>query len=334
MDLSVIVPVYNTERYLKWCLDSILSQHVDGTFEVIAVDDASTDGSARILESYREKEPRFVLISHPVNKGVSISRAVALEAARGDYVMQVDSDDRLLPGAMNMLLQKCRSTKADIVVFNYVREDAHGRRSLARSIQRELTTTNKLEVQTHFYGSCCNKIVKRSLIGNLTMGKVSVNHGEDLLYCSEVHLRSRVVSLVPEDCYVYLINPDSLTHALSQERLLQDQITILRGLKQIALNTSADPRYIRNILRYLKKWTYLALTREQWLGKGPGVDVNELKQSYLQFSEVTGSRMNWLGRSMINRYGSLLGVLFRFGPKMAIGIVARGCWKQAHRGGT
>lgn len=96
MDISVIVPVYSVEEYLARCLDSIFSQHFSGLFEVIAVDDATTDRSLHILKSYQRTEPRLVVLTHEENKKLSIARTTGMNAARGDSIMHVDADDRLL----------------------------------------------------------------------------------------------------------------------------------------------------------------------------------------------------------------------------------------------
>jgi len=93
MDISIVVAVYNVEKYLRRYLNSIFSQHLCGTFEVIAVNGASTDSSARTLETNLQREPRLAVISRQVNKGLSITRATAMKAALGEYVMHVDSDD-------------------------------------------------------------------------------------------------------------------------------------------------------------------------------------------------------------------------------------------------
>ena len=98
--LSLLVPLYNVERYLPACLDSILSQAVDG-IEVVLLNDASPDGSAAIAEDHARRHPQTLrLLAHDRNGGLSAARNSLLRAARGDYVWFLDSDDLLLPGAI------------------------------------------------------------------------------------------------------------------------------------------------------------------------------------------------------------------------------------------
>jgi len=162
-NISVIVPVYNVEKYLVRCLDSIVKQQFSGTYEVIAVEDASSDNSLQILKKYQNNEDRLIIIEQGVNKKLSVARATGMDAATGDYIMHVDSDDWLLPGALEGLFKRCTETNADVIVFNYAREDSEGKRTLVDCIKKEMITTNKIQVQPHFFGTVVNKIVKRSL---------------------------------------------------------------------------------------------------------------------------------------------------------------------------
>ena len=105
-NISIIVPVYNVEKYLVRCLDSIFTQNFSGTFEVIAVEDASTDNSLKVLKSYQAKEHGLKVIEHRINKNLSLARATGVSACSGDYIMHVDSDDWLLSNALENLYAK------------------------------------------------------------------------------------------------------------------------------------------------------------------------------------------------------------------------------------
>ncbi len=115
MRLSVIVPVYNVEDYLAECLGSILGQDLDG-FEVVCVDDGSTDSSGALLRSIAAEDGRVRVVSKP-NGGLSSARNAGIEAARGDYLMFVDSDDALVPGACRRVMGAFDATGADMVTF-------------------------------------------------------------------------------------------------------------------------------------------------------------------------------------------------------------------------
>lgn len=114
--LSIIIPVYNAEDYLDRCLISILEQEFS-SYEVILVDDGSTDSSPMICDRYSATDPRFRTV-HKKNGGVSSARNVGLDLAKGEYVMFVDSDDSLLPDSLEMMMENVLGE--DLVVGGYV----------------------------------------------------------------------------------------------------------------------------------------------------------------------------------------------------------------------
>lgn len=112
-DLSIVVPVYNGEKYLKECIDSILKQVTNYSFEVICVDDGSTDSSIQILRTY-EDDSRIKVVREE-NKGISGARNYGLKMARGKYVMFIDNDDMFLPNTFQYLMKYAEKYNADIV---------------------------------------------------------------------------------------------------------------------------------------------------------------------------------------------------------------------------
>ena len=123
--MSVIIPVYNAEKYLRGCMDSVLSQTLR-ELELICVDDGSTDGSAAILEEYAEKDSR-VRVLRQENKGAGAARNLGIGAARGEYVAFIDADDWAEKGYCSELVQCADEHSADIVVCRAQRfDDATG----------------------------------------------------------------------------------------------------------------------------------------------------------------------------------------------------------------
>ena len=117
--ISVVVPIYNVERYLHRALESLLSQTYKD-WEAILVDDGSTDGSGRIADEYAGRDPRFKVI-HKTNGGLSDSRNTGLELVEGEYLIFLDSDDFLHPQLMELCLEAIRRDNSDMVAFTYDR---------------------------------------------------------------------------------------------------------------------------------------------------------------------------------------------------------------------
>ena len=122
MLLSIIVPIYNTEKYLEDCLQSILNQTFSD-YELILVNDGSTDSSPEICEQYAERDGRIRVI-HKENGGVSSARNCGIEIAQGNYIWFVDSDDTIAYDALQVLNEYIRE-KPDLIVFNSPRQEQY-----------------------------------------------------------------------------------------------------------------------------------------------------------------------------------------------------------------
>lgn len=174
MDLTIIVPVYNVETYLPECLDSILQQKEvpkDSEYEVVCIDDGSTDSSGTILEQYKEKNSKIRVV-HQENKGLSGARNTGLAIARGEYLWFVDSDDLIHEEAVGKLLCLIKKQKyPDKILFNYL-EFPDGELKTYRAKAKEsgnyliFKTGRELEQarQVPRWHIACNYVVKRSLL--------------------------------------------------------------------------------------------------------------------------------------------------------------------------
>ena len=119
MLLSLIVPVYNVAEFLPKCMDSLLGQPCD-SYEIILVDDGSTDGrSGALCDEYAAKYPELVRVIHQANGGLGAARNTGLEAARGEYLFFIDSDDWIAADALSRLETEIEKTRADIYVFTF-----------------------------------------------------------------------------------------------------------------------------------------------------------------------------------------------------------------------
>lgn len=115
--ISIIIPVYNTEKYIAKCLDSVLAQTFKD-FEVICIDDGSTDNSLEILKEYAQKDDRVIIFSQ-TNKGVSVARNLGIEKSRGEFIQFVDADDWIKKDCVELAYTKIKENNTDIVTFAY-----------------------------------------------------------------------------------------------------------------------------------------------------------------------------------------------------------------------
>jgi glycosyltransferase involved in cell wall biosynthesis len=324
MDISIIIPVYNAEKYLVRCLESIFNQRFSGTFEVIAVDDASTDNSLQLLRTYQHNESRLQIVALDSNKKQPIARSKGMDASKGNYIMHVDADDWLLPDALEILLQKCKKTNADVIVFNIIRKDNSGNTWPFNPIKKELITKNKLEVQKHFYGAICNKIVKREIAQDLISSEKGINSTEDLLYASEILFRADTIYLVPSNFYVYFMNIDSVTHTLGYEKYLNNQSIIMEQLEKIITRYNPNHELINNILAYLEKWILYMVCQFHFFYNKTFTNHETLINHFKLFPQKNNRQIYFLSMSMENKLFCFIYAMIKLGPRFAASVL----WKS------
>ena len=159
--ISVIIPVYNVQDYLSACLDSVLDQTFQD-FEIICVNDGSTDGSADILNKYAEQDNRVKVFTQK-NQGQGVARNTGLDAMNGEYVLFLDSDDRLPNYALDTLLKIAQETKAPIVVS---RRWTHEFQPLDQSISYQLhkDAFHDFVSDTRIFSSPWNKLYRADIL--------------------------------------------------------------------------------------------------------------------------------------------------------------------------
>ena len=146
--ISIIIPVYNVEKYLADCLDSLVNQTMSD-IEIICVNDGSKDNSLAILEDYAKREKRIVLLNQP-NSGVSVARNNALKQVRGEYYMFVDSDDWIDANACEVAYNCAIKENADCLMFSYVKE--FGSHSIVNHLfEKKYIVWNADEVKKNFH---------------------------------------------------------------------------------------------------------------------------------------------------------------------------------------
>ena len=161
--ISIVVPVYNAEPYLARCVDSILRQTFS-EFELILVDDGSTDSSGLICDEYSQKDGR-VRVIHKSNGGVSMARQAGLDASNGKYVIHVDPDDWIEETMLSELYLVAQKQDSDIVICDYFEEFKDYSRRIVQDPGEDLSPGHVLELMMSqkLHGACWNKLVRRSL---------------------------------------------------------------------------------------------------------------------------------------------------------------------------
>ena len=177
--LSIIVPVYNVEPYLRRCLDSILSQTFKD-FEAIIVDDGSPDNCGIIIDEYAQKDDRIIAI-HQQNKGVSAARNAGLKTAKGEYVGFVDPDDWIDYLMYEKLISMIQYTNSDVACCGWFEGESQVVVPKIYLMDREQYLMQIWSIPISIADSICNKVFRRKMIENIYL-KENINQGEDYDY--------------------------------------------------------------------------------------------------------------------------------------------------------
>lgn len=183
--ISVIVPVYNLEAYIEKCLTSLAQQSYDN-FEVLVVNDGSTDGSPVLLDAFGARDPRFKIFHKP-NGGVSSARNLGLDQAAGDYLGFVDGDDWVAPDFLQTFLDLLAEGEADIAIVGHylVVDDKLDNENKINTYPRVLTREQAIAYttsQNYYEGYVWNKLFSRHSVGNTRFDE-GIHLAEDTLFC-------------------------------------------------------------------------------------------------------------------------------------------------------
>ena len=246
--LSIIIPLYNCEKYIKQCLDTIFRQEMnESDFEVIVIDDGSKDSGYSLASEYAKRQQNILVIKQE-NQGVACARNNALEKATGDYLTFVDADDMLVSGSLSTLIKIAVENKADIVKAAYkeVPEDAvcedfsssHDNSSI-QIMTGEEAIVNVTRMKE---GYCWGYLISRKLItDNRLSFPPKVAFMEDWAFITQAILKSRTFVNADVLLYLYRRNSSSCMANVTTEKMLLgcQAIDIVANL---AKDTSGDVR--------------------------------------------------------------------------------------------
>ena len=218
--ISVIIPVYNTESYIGVCLESLVKQTYTN-FEVLMIDDGSTDNSGRICQEYTESDSRFHYYRKE-NGGVSSARNLGIEYSRGDYLTFVDSDDWVEEDFLEVLYSALISESASVSISTYKRFSMEDNTWYVHSFQRgyEKLVFNYLELINelidldsfdHSYRFVSGKLVRRDILGDIRFNTLTIL-GEDMEFWFKIYLISPKSVYINRDSYVYRIAEGPTRH--------------------------------------------------------------------------------------------------------------------------
>ena len=272
--ISVVIPNYNGEKYLARCLDSIINQGIDA--EIIVVDDGSKDNSLNILEQY--KTTYGIKLISKENGGVSSARNAGIDAATGEYVCFVDSDDCLEPNAFKTMLKELGDN--DLLVYSYSDYFLSGEIVPKRQLEGTVSgpeLRNNLFLyasRAHLYGPW-NKLIKTSLLQkNNVYFPVGIKAGEDYIFNIRVIKYVKSAKFINDTLYCYYENQSSVTHHFDKNHWLEQVQMIQETYLLAPLQSNYESEFIikrfygvYGTYAHQVKWKELQTTLSQYWNK-------------------------------------------------------------------
>lgn len=339
-DISIIIPVYNSENYLNMAIDSILNQTIKN-IEVILVDDGSTDGSRKIMEQYKQNDSRIMILNQE-NQGVSMARNAGIAAANGVYIGFVDSDDWIEKDMYETMVNEGVNSDCDVIICDFYSklyngetlknyDKSKGSTLLDRpSILNEICSELLIE---GFFTSACDKIYKRSMILENNINFISgVKLREDFFFNVEIFNSAQRAAYIPRILYHYKDTEDSACKKYYKDafetavkiyeyKLKYSEIWGIKSDKIISLMISdfmvAVRCCINNIFDLRNKDAFFQKTNYvYYILNDPLVISNYRKYKELNIEKVKGTFEKWANNRIGHKSILVLSLFYHISNKM------------------
>lgn len=333
--VSVIIPVYNTEKYISKCLDSLINQTFKD-IEIIVVNDGSTDNSKSIVEDYINLDDRIKLINFDINKGLYEARLSGFEAASSKYISSCDSDDYYSYNSIELMYNKAVETNADIVQGKMISLYDNNKKienDFNKISYRILENDNILDFlfEESRNWSMCGKLIRRDIF-NLCLIHYSRNihivTNEDLLIFLPIAYYSKKQVSIKNAIYYYNRKSETSSQILGNinkdKKRLDDILIVFDKVKKFLLKNNLYDKYkiynlkrlIRDFLYYFEYFTYSNILRTEYLNKFISLENDLIK--YIDKKYISENKMfkniNFLdikfNNQKINRKINNIGIVY------------------------
>lgn len=303
MILSIIVPVYNVEQYLERCVDSLIAQDLDAAdYEIIVVNDGSTDNSQTVAEGLVQKYPNVSLYNQ-TNLGLSGARNTGMLHAQGKYMMFVDSDDYLERNCLKRLIDTCEKNELDVCHFRLKWLPGNHIGSIGDLQFDKIYSGKEILKDGCLIGSACSNVYKSELLHSRHLSFYQGITHEDVEFTTRLFCCATRAMIIEDIVYYYVNNPVSLSKDKSYEKenkYVCDSAVIARLAKDYALKYVDDAEVKDLVERRVNSsivGNFVSLLRTP---TRPTSIVRNLIQAYRDngLYPVTGKCLNWKARLM------------------------------------
>lgn len=310
--ISVIIPVYNSGKYIADCLDHVLAQTVRD-LELLCIDDGSTDQSATILDRYARSDSRIKVV-HQSNSGVSAARNAGLSLAKGEFITFVDSDDTLDPNMYAHLLELITCHSADIAHCGY-------RKIFLDGSSRDVGGTNELLIQNsmeaakcllsgqHFTGGLWNKLYRSRLFEHIRFD-TELKMNEDVLINAAIFQKAEKIVFHDVPLYHYYERAGSSCSAMAEQKKKEDSVLAAERIFSLYRDTEAAAEAARKLHYSLCDLYRTCLLSGDRCNSEAAQQVDQKIKQILPYCENLSSRAKWNYRFM-HRLPHLYRLIYR-----------------------
>ena len=318
--ISVIIPVYNVEKYLRECLDSVVKQTLDD-IEIICINDGSTDNSLNILKEYASNDARFVIIDKE-NTGQGDSRNIGMDRATGEYIAFLDSDDWLDLDTFRYIYDVFERVNAEVIHFNYTKFNEYSNKYVPQNFSHNIWNEYKIDLdKIHFYNISLLKndcftmldlisgtrIYSAEFLRKFNLKFAPTKNAEDHLFVNSVLLNANNIYYIDKNFYFYRIRIGSTVRSKTD-----DNFCIFRSInifRNYLIKHNFYSLYEEEFEKYkiqVFSWCYCQIPDNKLKKYLNLVKLNLDKKSYKLFLKKIGPNSNFLQKifSVKNEYSN------------------------------
>ncbi|MCD8193328.1 MAG: glycosyltransferase [Tannerellaceae bacterium] len=313
--ISIIVPVYNAGQYIERCYRSICDQTYKD-YEIIFVNDGSTDNSLDLLQTFEQQDTRLKIINHPSNQGITAARQTGIKNVTGDYITFLDVDDAFTPHALQQMLDPFINPEVDIVVGGYA-IIKNGRQIYQEILPFSNDVTSHVYLKyiyTHPRWELWGKLYRKNLFNTSLHFVAGIMAGEDLLLNTQLQLRARKVGFTSTICYHYYKGHTSLT-VTSSDKYAVDVIKATMAVRDIFVANSLEKKFKDELdalflLAYSTSVRRGSLKRNSVYRKEIGIHftkkalqlIGVQKATYVVIAYLGGKNIRKVLQKLVNKY--------------------------------
>lgn len=312
--ISIIIPVYNVEKYLPECIESVLKQTYENV-EILLIDDGSTDNSGKICDEYAEKDTRIKAV-HKENGGVSSARNKGLDIAQGEYITFIDADDFVAENYVQVLYKSLKQNNSDLSFCKYSYFEDNNFKSCEEILPNKIIVnksskefrdflTRFISYKNNFMGSSCRILYRKENVGAIRFNQ-EIKIAEDLLFVLKMIFNVGSLSFVKESLYFYRVNRQSVSYSYKKNYLI-NQIVLYKEIKSIYQFLS-DEKINKQLNIYAASLCHLSFSNEvKFKQKNRRNNIREIRKSELY---KYYNLKNIFGQGKISVVGKFLVVWF------------------------